>query len=205
MEELSEENIIKWSEGNKLLEQAIRNSYKNGIKTCFSCAGHGEKTYPYLSYEIEEKDKEKLERMFSIYSETFKDSNIVCKIKKRKIKEKAFLNISFHTAYFNRDKLFKILKEKINERISFEELEKDIKNNLLAIKKLLSNEIKFSIETGIKLKNGIKIYRIFLYEKNKYFEELGFKKENEFEFKEENIYQARLEIDEEKLFKKLNI
>lgn len=205
MEELSEENIIKWSEGNKLLEQAIRNSYKNGIKTCFSCAGHGEKTYPYLSYEIEEKDKEKLERIFSIYSETFKDGNIVCKIKKRKIKEKEFLNISFHTPYFNRDKLFKILKEKINERISFEGLEKDIKNNLLAIKKLLSNEIKFSIETGIKLKNGKKIYRIFLYEKNQYFEELGFKKENEFEFKEKNIYQARLEIDEEKLLKKLNI
>lgn len=69
-ENILNEAILSWSEGNRYLEKLIRTSIKNNIKTFACCAGHeGKISHPYISFKADENSLEILLDVFKIMYE----------------------------------------------------------------------------------------------------------------------------------------
>lgn len=69
-ENILNEAILSWSEGNRYLEKLIRISIKNNIKTFACCAGHeGKTSHPYISLKADEKSLGILLDVFKIMYE----------------------------------------------------------------------------------------------------------------------------------------
>lgn len=211
MEEVSEENIIKWSEGNKLLEKAIRSAYKNGFKTFSACGGHIEKNKrPSLTYIIDLENVEQIDKMINIYSKIYKYKGIACSvgIKKDEDNEK-FLMIGFDSDFDDADKMFNILDIEVSKKNDEINLNEKVKDIVDVFKYLLKKcaDYRITIRTEKNPENEDVLFKIFLHEKSKDVENmlisLGFEKNGEFEIKEYGIYQAKFHIEGNKLLEKL--
>ena len=211
MEEVSEENIIKWSEGNKLLEKAIRSAYKNGFKTFSACGGHIEKNKrPSLTYIINLKNIEQINKMINIYSKIYKYKGVACSVGiKKDSNDEKFLMIGFDSDFDDADNMFNILEIEISKGNDEINLNKKIKDIVDVFKYLLKKctDYRITIRIEKKPKDEDMFFKIFLHEKSKEIEnmliDLGFEKNGEFEIKEYGIYQAKFNIEENKLLENL--
>lgn len=207
MEEVSEENIIKWSEGNKFLEKAIRSAYKNGFKTFSACGGHiGKNKRPSLTYIINLKNIEQIDKMINIYSKIYKYKGIACSVGiKKDSNDEKFLMIGFDSDFDDADKMFNILDIEVSKENDVMNLTEKVKDIIYVFKYFLKKCTNYRITIRIekKLEDEDMFFKIFLHEKSKEIENmligLGFEKNGEFEIKEYGIYQAKFHIEEDKL------
>lgn len=146
-ENILNEAILSWSEGNRYLEKLIRTSIKNNIKTFACCAGHeGKTSHPYISFKADENS---LEILLDVFKIMYEDLNEIFSV-----------SFSFDKEY---DTIITITLNYENRNEKFEKITSIIEDDIKYGKNALSEEekkYKEEIDTILKIYEAITKKRI---------------------------------------------
>ncbi len=131
------ENIRKWSEGNKYLEELLIASYENGMETKYSCAGHRRSDSPYVTFKLEEKNKGKV---YNIVNEVSSHKNIQIAFSNNGIEQTPSFTVYMKNDK-NKNKIFETMTKAVCEEknIQDEGFEKRLQE-LFKIKETFENK-----------------------------------------------------------------